>query len=510
MAKNSCILLILDGFGLSDKKEGNAIYKANTPNIDKILNVYPNMKLYASGIKVGLPEGQMGNSEVGHLNIGSGRIIYQELTRITKSIEDGDFFKNDSLNKSIDNCIKNNSDLHVMGCLSDGGVHSHIDHLRALLKLAKDKCVKQTYVHCFTDGRDVSPTSGIDYMKELSDYMRELSYGVIATISGRYYAMDRDKRWDRVEKAYNAVVRGKGKEMFGEDPVDILKESYDNKITDEFVEPTVLLKDCKIKSKDSCVFFNFRPDRARQLTHAIVNKKFDNFETDDLDIVFVSMTVYDKLLEDYLMCAFRPQTYDNTLGEFLSKNGKTQLRIAETEKYAHVTFFFSGGVESTYEGEDRILIPSPSVKTYDLKPEMSLPELTDILTEKISSKKYDFIVCNIANPDMVGHSGDLNAAIKAIEAVDVAIGKIFEKVIENDYTLLITADHGNAECMIDDEGNSVTAHTCNKVPFIYVSKNHGSIKLREEGKLGDIAPTILNVMDMEIPQEMSGESLLLM
>ena len=506
MSKNSCVLVILDGYGISDKKEGNAVCKANTINMDRILKSYPNTSLYASGLKVGLPEGQMGNSEVGHLNIGAGRIIYQELTRITKEIEDGNFFNNESLNAAVDNCLKNKSNLHVMGLVSDGGVHSHINHLKAVLKLAKEKGVNATYVHCFMDGRDVSPTSGASYMEELLNYMKEISYGEVSTISGRYYSMDRDKRWDRVECCYNAVVRGKGEEQIGENPVEVIKNYYNKGITDEFILPTIIKKDGNLKSGDSCIFYNFRPDRARQLTYSIVDKNFEHFKTEDLDLTFVCMTVFDKNLKGVLV-AFKPESYPNTLGEYLSKNGKTQLRIAETEKYAHVTFFLNGGVEASYEGEDRILIPSPNVKTYDLKPEMSLPELTDTLIEQIESRKYDVIVCNIANSDMVGHTGDFDAAVKAVEAVDFAIGKIEEKILEHGDVMFITADHGNVESMVDEKGGPITSHTCNKVPFIYVSGKCDGIKLKEEGKLSDIAPTILNVMGMEIPKEISGDNL---
>lgn len=506
MAKNTCVLLILDGYGISTEIDGNSILKANTVNMDRILKSYPNMSLDASGLKVGLPEGQMGNSEVGHLNIGTGRIVYQELTRITKSIEDGNFFENDSLNEAIKNCKNNNSDLHVMGLLSDGGVHSHIDHLKALLKFAKNNGVRQTYVHGFMDGRDVSPTSGVNYVEELLNYMEEISYGVISTLSGRYYSMDRDKRWERVEKAYNAIVRGEGENGIDSCPIEYIKNSYENGITDEFVIPTLFKSNGNLKSNDSCIFFNFRPDRARELTHAIINKEFEGFKTEDIDIVFVSMTLYDKALENCLV-AFKPESYANTLGEYLSNNGKTQLRIAETEKYAHVTFFFNGGVELSYEGEDRILIPSPNVKTYDLQPEMSLYELTDNLLKQIESRKYDVIVCNIANPDMVGHTGNFEAAVKAIEAVDYAVGKLEEKILEFGDSMFITADHGNAEVMFDEKGGPMTAHTCNKVPFIYISKNCDGIKLKEHGKLADIAPTILNVMGMSVPEEITGENL---
>lgn len=507
MGKNACVLLILDGYGLSPESKGNSIKTANTESMDKLFITYPSTSLHASGINVGLPEGQMGNSEVGHLNIGTGRIIYQELTRITKAIEDGDFFNNEGLLEGIDNCLKNNSDLHVMGLLSDGGVHSHINHLKAILKLAKDKNVRDTYVHVFTDGRDVSPTSGCDFLKELMDYMDELSYGCVSTISGRYFSMDRDKRWDRVEKAYNAIVRFQGENKIGENPCDVLKDYYKNGVTDEFIPPTIIKENGNIKDNDSCIFFNFRPDRARELTYALANKEFSDFNTEDLDIKFVCMTMYDKNLNNVVV-AFKPESYTNTLGEYLSKFGKIQLRIAETEKYAHVTFFFNGGSETPYEGEDRILIPSPSVKTYDLKPEMSLPELTDMLVEKIKSRKYDLIVCNIANPDMVGHTGNFDAAVKAIEAVDVAVDRISRATLEHDYTLFITADHGNAETMIDENGGPMTAHTCNKVPFLCVTREYNGIKLQNNGKLADIAPTILNVMGLDIPEEMTGNNLL--
>lgn len=507
MVKNTCVLLILDGYGISHEKEGNSISKANTVNMDRILSLYPNTSLNASGLKVGLPDGQMGNSEVGHLNIGTGRIIYQELTRITKSIEDGDFFENESLKNAIENCKKNNSDLHLMGLLSDGGVHSHIDHLKVLLKFAKDSGVRNTYIHGFMDGRDVSPTSGAKYIEDLLEYMKCISYGVFSTLSGRYYAMDRDKRWDRVEKAYNAIVRGQGNKLINCNPVDFVEESYKNGVTDEFIIPTVFDSNGNLKSGDSCVFFNFRPDRARELTHSIINKNFDGFNVDDIEVVFVSMTLYDKELSNCLV-AFKPENYSNTLGEYLSKNGRSQLRIAETEKYAHVTFFFNGGIELPYEGEDRILIPSPNVKTYDLKPEMSLDELTNILIRQIESRKYDFIVCNVANPDMVGHTGNFDAAVKAIEFVDYSIGRVESKILELGDTMFITADHGNAESMIDENGNPITAHTCNKVPFVYISKNYEGIKMKDNGKLADIAPTILNVMGLKVPYEINGDNLL--
>lgn len=507
MNKNLCVLLILDGFGISKDLFGNSIAKAKTDNIDRINAIYPNIGLHASGMNVGLPDGQMGNSEVGHLNIGTGRIIYQELTRITKSINDGDFFKNEKLIKVMDNCIKNDTNLHVMGLASDGGVHAHYDHLKAVLKLAKEKNVKKTYIHLFTDGRDVSPTSGHMYIKNIKDYINQISYGIISTISGRYYTMDRDKRWDRVQKAYDAIVRGIGEDRIHKDPVDVLKSYYNDGITDEFVPPTLIEPNGNIKDKDSCIFVNFRPDRARELTYAIVDKGFKEFDVENLDINFLCMTMYDKKLNNVLV-AFEPEVYPNTLGEYLSNQNKKQLRIAETEKYAHVTFFFNGGIEQSYNGEDRILIPSPNVKTYDLKPEMSLPELTDTLIQSIESDKYDFIVCNIANPDMVGHTGNFEATIKAIESVDLAVGKISDKILSLGHKLFITADHGNAECMVDENGGPMTAHTCNKVPFIYVSGDYESIEIKESGKLADIAPTILNVMGLDVPPEITGENLI--
>ncbi len=508
MNKNACMLLILDGFGMSNESHGNAIDNANTENLDNLFNTYPNTTLNASGSSVGLPDGQMGNSEVGHLNIGTGRIVYQELTRITKSIDDGDFFNNEGLLEGVKNALDNNSDLHVMGLLSNGGVHSHIDHLKGVLRLAKNNNIKNTYVHAFMDGRDVSPTSGCDFIKEITDYMKEISYGSLSTISGRYYAMDRDKRWDRVEGAYNAIVRSIGENKIGECPCEVIKEYYKNGVTDEFIPPTVLVEKGNIKDKDSCIFFNLRPDRARELTYSLVSKNFDSFKVEDLDIKFVCMTMYDKSLEGVTV-AFKPESYENTLGEYLSSLNKNQLRIAETEKYAHVTFFFNGGVEAPYEKEDRILIPSPSVKTYDLKPEMSLPELTEILVSKIESNKYDLIVCNIANPDMVGHTGNFKAAVKSIEAVDMAVKKISDATLKEGYTLFITADHGNAETMIDENGGPMTAHTCNKVPFICITKEYKGIKLRDNGKLADIAPTILTSMDLPIPKEITGDNLLI-
>lgn len=507
MSKKPVMLMILDGFGITDKVDGNAIMAAKKPNYDRYFDNYPHTQLSASGLDVGLPKGQMGNSEVGHLNIGAGRIIYQELTRITKEIEEGNFFNNAALNTAIDNALKNNSSLHLLGLLSDGGVHSHIDHLKALLKLAKDKGLKKVYVHAFMDGRDTPPSSGKDFMADLENYIMELGNGRVATVSGRYYAMDRDKRWERVQLAYNAIVLGKGEEAAS--GVEAVEKSYHDNKTDEFVLPTVVMDNGKpvatIQNKDSVIFFNFRPDRAREITRAINDKVFDGFERESLDLTYVCMTQYDKTIENVLV-AYTPQSYDNTLGEYLSKLGKKQLRIAETEKYAHVTFFFNGGVEAPNEGEDRALIPSPKVATYDLQPEMSAYEVTEEVIKRLNSDQYDMIILNFANPDMVGHTGVFEAAVKAIETVDQCLGKVVEKVLEKDGTVFITADHGNAEQMIDySTGAPMTAHTSDPVPFLFVSKE--AKPMRDGGRLCDIAPTMLKVMGLDAPKEMTGESL---
>lgn len=508
MQKKPVLLMILDGFGITDKVDGNAIMAAKKPNYDRYFNNYPHTQLNASGLEVGLPKGQMGNSEVGHLNIGAGRIIYQELTRITKAIEDGDFFSNSALNAAIDSALKNNSALHLLGLLSDGGVHSHIDHLKALLKLAKDKGLKKVYVHPFLDGRDVPPSSAKDFLIDLENYLKELGVGKIATISGRYYAMDRDKRWERVELAYNALVLGKGEEAASS--IEAIDKSYHDNKTDEFVLPTVILDDGKptkkIENNDSVIFFNFRPDRAREITRAINDVEFDGFKRERLQLFYVCMTQYDKTIEG-VEVAYKPESYSNTLGEYVSKHGKNQLRIAETEKYAHVTFFFNGGVEAPNPNEDRALISSPKVATYDLQPEMSAYEVTDTLLGKIEEDKYDMIILNYANPDMVGHTGVFEAAKKAIETVDECLGKVVDKILEKDGTVFITADHGNAEQMIDySTGKPMTAHTSDPVPFIYVAKD--AKELREGGKLADIAPTILEVMGLNKPEEMTGVSLI--
>lgn len=511
MSKKPAVLMILDGYGLNDKTEGNAVSKANTPVMDKLMAECPFVKGNASGLAVGLPDGQMGNSEVGHLNMGAGRIVYQELTRITKEIEDGDFFKNEELLKALDNCKKNNSSLHLFGLLSDGGVHSHNTHLYGLLEMAKREGLEKLYVHAFLDGRDTSPTSGKEFMAELCDKMKEIGVGQVATINGRYYAMDRDNRWDRVQAAYNAITKSEG--VKAEDAVKAIEASYAEDVTDEFVKPTVIVKGgvpvASVKDNDSVVFFNFRPDRAREMTRAFCADEFDGFDRPQrINTTFVCFTEYDVTIPNKLI-AFKKVSINNTFGEFLAANGKTQARIAETEKYAHVTFFFNGGVEEPNKGEDRILVNSPKVATYDLQPEMSAVEVCDNLVDAIKSGKYDVIIINFANPDMVGHTGVESAAVKAIETVDNCVGRAVEAIKETDGVMFICADHGNAEQLIDyTTGGSFTAHTTNPVPFILVNADP-SYKLREGGCLADIAPTIIELMGMEQPVEMTGKSLLI-
>ncbi|WMJ80638.1 2,3-bisphosphoglycerate-independent phosphoglycerate mutase [Clostridium sp. MB40-C1] len=510
MAKKPTMIMILDGFGISDHEDGNAIMIAKHPNITRLWNDYPHTTIAASGLAVGLPEGQMGNSEVGHLNIGAGRVVYQSLTRITKSISDGDFFENEALLKAVDNALNNKSSLHLLGLLSDGGVHSHIEHLKGLLELAKKKGLEKVYVHAFLDGRDTPPSSANKYINEIEEYMKEIGVGTIATVSGRYYAMDRDNRWERVELAYNALVNGKGE--YAGTPGEAVERSYNDNKTDEFVLPTIITKNQEpkaiIKDKDSVVFFNFRPDRAREMTRALNDKVFEGFKRNNLDLTFVTMTEYDKTIEN-VEVAFKPESYTNTLGEYLSKLGKKQLRIAETEKYAHVTFFFNGGVEEPNKNEDRVLVPSPKVATYDLKPEMSAYEVTEQVLEKIDADEYDFIVLNYANPDMVGHTGVIEAAVKAVETVDECLDKVVDKILEKKGTVLITADHGNCEQMIDySNGKPMTAHTTNIVPFIYVSEEAKGKQLREDGILADIAPTAITAMGEKIPSEMTGKDLI--
>lgn len=509
MSKQTTLLLILDGFGINDLKDGNAIANANKPNLDRIMAKYPTVAGYASGMAVGLPDGQMGNSEVGHLNMGAGRIVYQELTRITKAIADGDFFENEALSGAMHNAKDNDKALHLFGLLSDGGVHSHNTHLYGLLEMAKKFGLTKVYVHAFLDGRDTAPASGKDFVAALEDKIKEIGVGEIATISGRYYAMDRDNRWDRVELAYNAIVNAQGETAT--DAVTAMADSYAKEVYDEFVLPTIITKDGqpvgKVEEGDSVIFFNFRPDRAREMTRAFCDDAFTGFERDRVNTHFVTFTQYDITIPNKEV-AFTPQTLTNTFGEFLANAGKSQLRIAETEKYAHVTFFFNGGVEDSYENEDRVLVSSPKVATYDLQPEMSVNEVSDKLDDAIRSGKYDVIICNFANPDMVGHTGNMDAAVSAIEAVDAAVGKVITAIEETNGYAFICADHGNAEQMKDYETNGAfTAHTVNPVPFVLVNYKEG-VTLKEGGKLADIAPTLIEMMGMEKPAEMDGESLL--
>ncbi len=507
MNKKPYALIILDGYGVNERHEGNAIFAANTPNMDRYMQECPHSIVHASGMDVGLPEGQMGNSEVGHTNIGAGRIVYQELTRITKSISDGDFFENPVLLAAVENCKKNNSALHLMGLLSDGGVHSHNQHLYGLLKLAKEKGLTDVHVHCFLDGRDVPPSSGADFVEALVENIREIGVGDIATVMGRYYAMDRDNRWDRVEKAYNAMVLGEGNTC--ESAVTAVKESYNDGVTDEFVVPTVVVKDGKavgkMQEKDSVVFFNFRPDRAREITRTIVDPDFNGFERKYFENFYVCMTQYDASMPN-VEVAFKPEALTNTFGEYISQKGLRQLRIAETEKYAHVTFFFNGGVETVCDGEDRALINSPKVATYDLQPEMSAYEVTEEAVKRIESGEYDVIVLNFANCDMVGHTGVIDAAVKAVEAVDECLGKVVDAIEKMGGVALITADHGNADQMIDyTDGGAFTAHTTNVVPLVLIGEEGATLK---PGRLADLAPTMLDLMGMDKPVEMTGESLL--
>ena len=510
MSKKPTVLMILDGFGLNDNTEANAVAQAKTPVIDGLMKDYPFVKGYASGLAVGLPDGQMGNSEVGHLNMGAGRIVYQELTRITKEIEDGDFFKNEALLKGMENVKKNGSDLHLYGLLSDGGVHSHITHLYGLLEMAKKQGISNVYVHCFLDGRDTAPTSGKGFIEALEAKMKELGVGQIASISGRYYVMDRDNRWDRVEKAYNALANGEGETA--ESAVAAMEASYAKDVTDEFLVPTVITKDGKalatVKDNDTVIFFNFRPDRAREITRAFCADEFDGFDRGARkNVTYVCFTEYDVTIPNKEV-AFKKVELKNTFGQYLAAHGKTQARIAETEKYAHVTFFFNGGVEEPNEGEDRILVKSPKVATYDLQPEMSAPEVCDKLCAAIRSDKYDVIIINFANPDMVGHTGILDAAVKAVETVDTCVGKAVEALKEVDGQMFICADHGNAEQLVDYEtGAPLTAHTTNPVPFILVNADP-AYGLAEDGCLADIIPTLIELMGMEQPAEMTGKSLL--
>ncbi len=502
--KRPVTLIIMDGYG-NGPKEGNAIAAAKKPNLDRIFSSNPLTQIYASGLAVGLPDGQMGNSEVGHTNIGAGRVVYQELTRITKSIADGDFFENKELIAAMENCKKHDSALHIMGLMSDGGVHSHNSHLYAIVELAKKYGLDKVYIHALMDGRDVSPTSGFNYVKECMEKIEEIGLGKVATVTGRYYAMDRDNRWERVGKAYAALVYGEG--AYCPDPLEGIKASYDKEVTDEFIKPLICEKGAKIKANDSFIFFNFRPDRAREITRTLVDPDFDAFERKNgfFPLYYVTMTQYDATMPN-VHVAFTPQTLENTFGEYISKKGLKQLRIAETEKYAHVTFFFNGGVEKVYEGEDRILISSPKVATYDLQPEMSAFEVRDAVVEQIEKGAYDAIILNFANCDMVGHTGVFEAAVKAVEAVDTCVGDVVVAVEKAGGACLITADHGNAETMFDHHGNVITAHSTNPVPLCITGC--GDVSLREGGKLSDLAPTMLDIMGLAKPDEMTGESII--
>ena len=511
MAKKPIALIIMDGYGINQNTEGNAIVAAKKPHLDKLLAEYPHSQLSASGLDVGLPDGQMGNSEVGHTNIGAGRIVYQMLVKISKDINDGKIYENKALSDAMDAAKANGKSLHLMGLLSNGGVHSHNEHLYGLLKMAKKKGIENVYVHTFLDGRDVPPTSGAEFMAELEKEIKEIGVGSVATIMGRFYAMDRDNAWDRVEKAYKAMVDGEG--IQETDAVTAVKNSYANDVTDEFVLPTVITNEdgtpvSVVKDNDSVIFFNFRPDRAREMTRAFCDDKFTGFERPFLKTTFVCFKDYDESIPNKLI-AFEKEEIQNTFGEYLAANGKKQLRLAETEKYAHVTFFFNGGVEEPNIDEARLLVNSPKdVATYDLKPEMSAPEVGMDLVEAIKSDKYDVIIINFANPDMVGHTGVIPAAVKAVERVDSLVGDAVQAIKDVDGVLFICADHGNAEKMIDYEtGKPHTAHTTNPVPFILVNADP-SYKLREGGCLADIAPTLLEIMGLPQPKEMTGKSLI--
>ena len=511
--KKPLALIIMDGFGLRKETEGNAIAAAKHPNLDRLWATCPHTQIGASGLDVGLPDGQMGNSEVGHTNMGAGRIVYQELTRITKSIEEGEYLTNPALVHAMENAKKPGAALHLMGLLSDGGVHSHNTHLYALLDMCKQRGVKEVYVHCFLDGRDVPPTSGIDYVKELQAKLDGIGVGRIATVMGRYWAMDRDNLWDRVQKAYDAMVLGKG-QAEAESGAQAVEQSYAKEETDEFVKPTVIMANGKpvatINEGDSVIFFNFRPDRARQLTRTFIQPDFTGFVRGKgyFPVTFVSMTQYDETFTG-LEVVNPPETLENTMGEYLAKLGKTQLRIAETQKYAHVTFFFNGGVEKPNEGEDRVLIPSSKVATFDMKPEMSAYEITEKAVELINEKKYDVMILNFANCDMVGHTGVMEAAMKAVAAVDECVDKVVSAILANGGRVFVTADHGNADQMVDPQtGEPFTAHTTNPVPFIAVGADMVGKKLREGGCLADIAPTMLSSMGVPVPAEMTGKSLI--
>ena len=504
MNKTPTTLIIMDGFGLRQETEGNAVAAAATPRLEQFFQEFAHTELSASGLDVGLPAGQMGNSEVGHTNIGAGRVVFQDLPRISKAIDDGSFFENPAYVRAMDACREHDSSLHLMGLLSDGGVHSHLEHLFALMKLARDRGLEKVYIHAFLDGRDVSPTSGADFVARTVEKCRELGVGKIATVMGRFYAMDRDKRWDRVEAAYDAMVYGEGAAI-NPVPVAAVKNAYANGVTDEFVEPVICDPDGTISDHDSVIFFNFRPDRAREITRAFVDPDFSGFTRQYFPVTFVCTTEYDATMPN-VEVAYPRLSVRNGLGEYLSSMGLTQLRIAETEKYAHVTFFFNGGVETQFPGEDRVLVPSPKVATYDLQPEMSADEVADKCVERIESGAYDVIILNFANCDMVGHTGVFEAAVKAVEAVDAAVKEVVTAVLDAGGCAFLTADHGNAEKMKNPDGTPFTAHTTNVVPFVAIGC--GDVKLREGGCLADIAPTMLPYIGLPVPAEMTGKSII--
>ena len=500
-------LIIMDGFGIGENdSHKNAIAAARIPNLFRLMGEYSVTSIGASGLDVGLPDGQMGNSEVGHTNIGAGRVVYQMLVKITKDIEDGVFFENPALLGAMENCRKNDSALHLIGLVSDGGVHSHMSHIMGLIEMAHRHGLKKVYLHALLDGRDVDVTSGAGFVKQVADKLNEYGIGKVASVGGRFYAMDRDKAWDRVEKGYAAMVYGEGNQA--EDAVEAIEESYKNGVTDEFVVPTVCAKEGMVKANDSVVFFNFRPDRARQITRAFVDPDFDGFERRNgfFPLYYVCMAQYDATMPN-VRVAYPPEKLTMTMGEYLSVNGKTQLRIAETQKYAHVTFFFNGGEEKQFEGEDRILIPSPDVETFDLKPEMSAYEVTDAVLKAIEEDKYDVIIMNYANCDMVGHTGVMDAAVKAVKAVDECVGRVVDALVKKGGKAIVTADHGNADKMVDEEGKPFTPHSTNPVPAIVIDPTCPKHELREGGRLCDLCPTMLKMMGMPQPKEMTGESL---
>ncbi len=516
MKKIPYAIIIMDGYGLAPSGAGNAITIDGSKNVNELIKNYPSATLGASGLSVGLPQGQMGNSEVGHLNMGAGRIVYQDLTKITKAIEDGDFFENPALLKAVENAKQNGKKLHLYGLLSNGGVHSHLTHVFALLKLAKKAGLEEVFVHCFMDGRDVSPTSGAGFIRDLQAEMKEVGIGKVASVCGRYYAMDRDNNWDRVEKAYDMLTLGEGEKT--DDPAATVEKSYENGVTDEFLKPIKVYENGKpvglLEEGDSVICFNFRPDRAREITRAVSQKVFTvpkgnafNRKTGWLHPVYVCFTVYDAAFDD-VDIAFPKTVLNNTLGEYLAKLGKKQLRIAETEKYAHVTFFFNGGVESPNEGEVRDLIPSPKVATYDLKPEMSAFEVTDKVLEELESGEFDVMILNFANCDMVGHTGVIPAAVKAVHTVDECVKRVTDKILEMGGAALLTADHGNADKLLSEDGSPFTAHTTNPVPVVLVSEKYKKASLRKDGILADLAPTLLTVMGVPVPKEMTGKSLI--